>query len=297
MLHAVALPEARDPSVIEEPVRAHPEDPLRPPELRLGGMERPDVALVLPVEVPPAGPIRGEVQVAGRAPRGLEDRLLAGPAGDRAHVPEGPVRREIADEELVAVPRHPRKIPFLPTEPGAVGGHPRGGVEVAARTDHDRRRRSVGRDRDELVHDPGRIVGLGMTLPNADQPATVRRDPSVRVPIAASGVGGDRHGIAARLLAVQALVREVREGDDSVVEQVRATAVFVDRGAHVEPGRRHVLRFGERGGTDQDRSPSLGRTAFEPVRRAVVDPRLHQEIPPTDTISALIGDRHVPYGA
>jgi hypothetical protein len=87
-------------------------------------MERLHLALALPVEVPPTGPVRDEVQVAGRAPRGLEDRLLARPAGDLPHVLKGGVISEFRHIHLGSVPGHPGEIPLEPAEHRAIGGDP-----------------------------------------------------------------------------------------------------------------------------------------------------------------------------
>ena len=151
VLDAVALPQAGDPPVVEETVGRHAEDPLGPAELRLDRMQRLQVPLAFPVQVPPPGSVRDEMEVAGRAPRGLEDRLLARPAGDRSDAPEGRVTGEVRDEQLGPVPRHPGQIPFQPAELGTVGRDPRAGVEVATGSDHDGLRGAVGREGHELV--------------------------------------------------------------------------------------------------------------------------------------------------
>ena len=97
--------------VAEERVRARAEDPGGIAELGLGLEQDGALAVADPLEVPPAAPVAREDELAARAPLRLPDRLLAAPARDVLDVAERPVVREVGDEELAAVPRHPREVP------------------------------------------------------------------------------------------------------------------------------------------------------------------------------------------
>src|SRR5688572_19879375 len=107
-------------------------------------MQRLHPAVAHPIQVPPPGAVGYEVQVAGRAPRGLEDRLLTEPAGDPTCLLDRAVLGELADEDLASVPRHPGEIPFQPADLRSVGCDAGRGVEVPTRADHDGLRRAVG---------------------------------------------------------------------------------------------------------------------------------------------------------
>src|ERR1019366_5779832 len=80
---ALLLEEADDAAVRLEAVHRHGELPLRLAELGGHRMQGHDVSASLAVEVPPAAPVRGEVQFARGRPFRLEDRFL-GAAGDAA---------------------------------------------------------------------------------------------------------------------------------------------------------------------------------------------------------------------
>ena len=103
-------------------------------------------------------------------------------------------------------------------------------------------------------------------------------------------------GSRARFDAVQALVVEVRHERDALVDAVRAAAVLVHRRRTLKPS-----------GTTSTVSPSgsrLTRTTcpprrapLEPPDDAVLQPRRGQPDAGRATISAEIGDDHVPYAA
>ena len=237
-------------------------------------MERLHLAVALPIEVPPAGPVRDEVQVAGRAPRGLEDRLLARPAGDLPHVLEGGVIREVRRRR----PRIPSQGIHGRSHSSQQSIEPSGeilrrGVEVAARAD-----RSAG------SADPsGGIATNSFVTPEGSsgsgwrsrtqishRPSGVMRPSAYRSRPPDSG--GDRHRIGAELLSVEPLIGEVGEERRASVDQVGATAVLVDGRPDVEPRRGDLDRLGERGRAHEHRSSALGRPAFQPVHGAVLEP-------------------------
>ena len=72
---------ADDAAAAVEAVAGHPEGPLRHAEFGRHRLQRLDLTVALPVEVPPAAAVGDEVQLALRRPRRLEDRFVAA-AGD-----------------------------------------------------------------------------------------------------------------------------------------------------------------------------------------------------------------------
>ena len=112
-----------------------------------------------------------------RAPVGLEDRLVLA-ARDAVGVPDAPVTVEVAEPELGAVPGHARVIPHEPGEPLAARVHTRAREEIVAGDDDVRLGRSVGRQRDQLVHHLAALVALA----HADHGAAVWCHAAVGVP-------------------------------------------------------------------------------------------------------------------
>ena len=122
-----------------EAVRRPPEDPGRIGELGLHRGERVERrAVEQPVEVPPAGPVRDEVEHAVGRPLGLGDRLV-GPAGDQVRLAERAVRRRPARP---AAGWRPRACPGGPTRARRGGRRP--GRGAARRGSRGRRRGRVG---------------------------------------------------------------------------------------------------------------------------------------------------------
>ena len=90
--------------------------------------------------------------------------------------PSVPSPREVGDEELAAVPRHPREVPREEREPARRRARCAGSSRSRGRRRSIRRlRRAVGRDRDELVDDvaarPLALVALADADPEARRPA------------------------------------------------------------------------------------------------------------------------------
>ena len=94
-----------------------------------------DTSLAPAVEVPPARPVRDEVERAFWGPLWLEDGFILA-AGDLLDVLGEPVSAEITDQELGTVPGHVRMVPRQPPETPAIGAQARRGVEVGARDEH-----------------------------------------------------------------------------------------------------------------------------------------------------------------
>ena len=167
-------------------------------------------------------------EVAGGAPLGLPDRLLADPAGDE----RGRASHEVDDEELAAVPGHPGQVPREERETRAVRGDPRRCVEVAPAGDYLRLRRAVGWNGDQLVDHV-----LAVTLAHADPEAAVRRDDAVRVAMPPIGdVRRDRNRPGVRLHAVQPLIVVPCAVGDACLDAERSAAVVVHQRADAEIG-------------------------------------------------------------
>jgi hypothetical protein len=149
---------------------------------------------------------------------------------------------EIRDEELTAVPGHPRQVPGEEAEPRAVGRDPEIGVEVTAACDDARLGRAVRRHCYELVEDVPHPAARRMPLADTDPEAAVRRNSPVRVPMSpVPHLGRDRHRRPAGIDTIEPLVVEVGDVRGSIVDAVGASAVLVDARPHVE-ARRHDVR-------------------------------------------------------
>ena len=247
---------ADDRAVVEERVGLQAERPQRLAQLGLdvGQRDRPVVAEA--VEVPPPRAVGDEVQLAGGAPRGADDRFL-GPAGDALAV----------DPQRGPVPRHPRVLPAEQGEPLTVGRGSRGGEEVVAGGDEPRLLAPVRRDRDDVVD---RFATLLVALTHAHDGPAVRRRPQVGVAQRArrGGLGRDRPRLAAGVLAVEAPVGVVGEDHGRVAEgQPPAAAVLVHARANVEARRREIGALAARLAAHEDRAPALGRAALRPDQR------------------------------
>src|SRR5215218_180739 len=112
------LERANDAPGRDEGVGRHPEGPLRRTELRLRLVERLDRPLPPAVEVPPARPVRDEVERSFGGPLRLEDGFVLA-AGDPLDVLGEPFGVEITGQELRTVPGHVRMVPRQPRQPQA----------------------------------------------------------------------------------------------------------------------------------------------------------------------------------
>ena len=157
---------------------------------------------------------------------------------------------------------------------------------------------SVGSTTSSLTTSRGAIA-LGVPLPNADPVAPVRRDAPVRVAVAPTiDRRRDGNGIRARIDAVEALVVELRAERDAAMDAVGAASVLVHGRADVEAGRNDVDPTGPR----DRRLTSTTRpiSAARPSSHQTTPSSIHgadKRTPASATISAEIGDDHVPYAA
>ncbi len=107
-------------------------EPLGPAELCLHGAQRLYLTIQPSIEVPPACPIRREIEGSVGRPFRLEDGL-----GLRAchelSIEWVTVCVDLPDPELCAVPGHVRVIPSKPGQAAAIRAQPGRGVEVVSR--------------------------------------------------------------------------------------------------------------------------------------------------------------------
>ena len=118
----------KNPAVMREAVGRHPEDPLRLSELRFPRVQRNGAAIV-EVQVPIPRPVGHVVELSGRRPLWLEDRLV-GTAGNLLPLFQPAIRTEVPDPQLGAVPGHVRVLPLEPAQARSIGAHTGVGVEV-----------------------------------------------------------------------------------------------------------------------------------------------------------------------
>ena len=243
-------------------------------------------------------PVRSETKC--RSPAGLHagwkiDSSPARPATCRTYSSE-PSSRELADEDLTSVPGHPGEIPFEPARPsirraraaawsrsrdpsGSTTGSadPSGGIATSSFVTPDGSSGSGWRSRTQMSHRPS-----GVTRPSAYR----SRPPD-------SGVIAT--GSAPALLAVEPLVREVREERRASVDQVGPTAVLVNGRPNVEPASgspRPAPRTAPSASAPIVRPRPACFPASTRIRPRATAPRA--TTPSTDTISALIGETQAP---
>ena len=212
-------------------------------------------------------------------PLRLGDRFIKAPSRQDGLV-EGAVGAEGRSSKPGAVPGHVRVIPFQPGEPAAVGGQARRRQEVRADDQDVGRGRPIERDR----HDRGPgFAWAAVILANGENHQSSRIEPQVREPPGL--VGRDRDGLGvARVQSIQPPVREVGEHDHAARHGVRAAAVFVDPGPHVEWRRGQVGHRPVGRKADEDAPAALGWARLKPVDLVTVEPRLGQADHMTDHV-------------
>ncbi len=261
---AILADDARDAAIGQERVCAHAENPLRRTELGSHRRQRLDVVVVLAIQVPPAGSIRNEVQLALWTPLGLEDRLALA-TGQPSCIRDRAVRGQVADPQLRAVPGHARVVPDQPGQLAAIGADARRRIEVVAFGDDARFARAVGWHGNQLV---GRFGTFGLVpFADAQQQLAVGRQAGVGVACSRGDarLGRDRPRFLARVLAVHTLVGEVREEHRLAIDHVRATAVLVRAGSHGQRPGCQLLARAVRGLANQHDAAAFQGLAFEPV--------------------------------
>src|SRR6185369_5949703 len=218
-----------------------------------------NIAVGNPVEVPEPGPVRGEEQLPGRRPAGLEDRFGAA-AGHLGHVREAAGLVEARRVQRGAVPWHVRVVPGQPDQGRAIRGQMRARYEVGAAAQHGHV--AAG----QIYGNQGvdRLAAAGVILAYADQPVPARVDGDVGV--AHAGVVGQLLRGFGWAYPVKVLIFEIDEVDGGVVaDGQRAAAVFVDAAADVDRHRRDLAGGAVRRAADQGLPAALGRPALKPV--------------------------------
>src|SRR5271165_2930547 len=168
--------------------------------------------------------------------------------------------------------------PFEPGETCVVRPEAWCRIEVVAGDQHALRVRAAERNVDESVDwllGTGRVVLANPNHAPADNvhdAIRVTQAPRLRWSF------GDRERWCSRLLPVQALVGIVGKIDDTLADQIRATAIFVDPCADIEGAlsvrrhrRCHIGRPPGLRAADYDRSSLFLRATFNPINIAAVD--------------------------
>ena len=124
--------------------------------------------------------------------------------------------------------------PFEPSELAAVGTETRRRIKIASRLEHPWRVRSVERNFDKRVDRLGSGGGVVLADPNHPPAPRVHHAVGIAQSSRPSRVRGDCNGRPSRLLAIKALVRVVAKINDTVADEVRPAAIFMDPGPHVE---------------------------------------------------------------
>ena len=218
--------------------------------------------MALAVQVPPAGPVRDEVQDALGAPLGLHDGLLRA-AGDVSGWAEPPIRSKVGHPQVGAIPGHPWPVPGQPGKSTTIGAGPGGGVEVMPAGHHPRLSRPIHGKRHELID---HVLTL-MAFSHTHQQLAGRHESQVGVPQARRRrrLRTDRHRIARSVDAVQALVALAAGKQRPARWEVGPAAILMDPRTDVELGRHSVGGPRIVGPADHHGPAVLGRTGLQPV--------------------------------
>ena len=187
------------------------------------------------VQIPPAAAVGNEVQQAVRRPFRLANRL-ARAAGDQAWRPQAAVRVHVGQPQFRALPRQARVVPADPGQLAAIRRQTRRRIKVVAARQH--RFTPVEADGGQAVFRM-RVPFCRMLLAHGDQAGTGRIDDEVRVARVATRGQRFRRGVAGH--AVQAIVGEMRKIHGIAGHGIRAAAVFMHAGAHIEGRRREFI--------------------------------------------------------
>ena len=215
------------------------------------------------MEVPPPVGIGDTPQGPVRGPGGLERGAARAPR-DSGRSAGHPDSVELGQPERRTVPRHVRLVPREPREVPSVRARGGRGIEVMAGGEH-RLGAVVHRDRDQLV-DRRRIPAV--RLAHGEESSPSRVEGQVPEPgRARRGEGSRRPGVRLR---VDPPVRVVREPEPVPGQGMRAAAVLVHAGPHVERGRSEVLDPPRSIGSNEHVAPPFPGAALEPGDAAPV---------------------------
>jgi len=265
-----------DAAVAEVRIRRHREHPLWLPEIGVTGTQRrqrPGARIVglRPIQVPPAGAIRHEVQHTVRRPGRLEHRLT-GPSGHALSCHDLSLRVEVADPQLGAVPGHLRMAPLQPGQELSVGRDDRIGVEIGTLDQHRAMPVMVAAIRG---HGDNRGPRLARTVARILAHHHQSASPAIDTRLGeGTAPGRQRMWCASSWRRIQPLVGKMRGIDDTRIDADRPAAVLVRMRPGVEVRRQHLVHRALRPCTHHDRPTGLGWTAFNPVQRITVDAHL-----------------------
>lgn len=264
--------------VVEQREPAGADLPQRSAELLLAGAQCRALAAVgvEAVEVPVAGGVAGVDEGAVGGPFDLGDGLLRA-ARDGPGLAQQAVPGHLGDQQRGAVPGHPRMVPAQPGGAAAVRGEPGAGDEPVAVVGEFAYgvpvlgRRAVQRHRGD---DPADVGGAlpGELLQDAPHLVPLRVRPRVHPAQSAAHRRhrGERAGLAAGFVAVEALVGEVHEDHEGAGVPHQAgpglAAVLHDPTAHVPRGRQHRLLRAVGRAPHQGAPAALGGPGLGPPR-------------------------------
>jgi hypothetical protein len=146
-------------------------------ELSRHRQQRLHLAIAVAVQVPPPRPVRDEAEDAlCSIPLGLHDGLRRA-ADDVPGWAQPPVRTEIGDPQVGAIPRHARPVPGYPGKAATIGTGTGGGVEVMPTSKHPRLGRPIGGKRHELVDHFATL----MAFPHTNQQLSSPRNSQIAI--------------------------------------------------------------------------------------------------------------------
>ena len=264
---AVSVVVTRDAPIAQEGDRVLTHAPLRVAELRLGlEHHRADaVARHARGSTNRCGPTRTRDRRPGSIPGPRSTPPPARPATG-CGVAELRLDRERRDEQLGAVPGHPRQVPREPRQGRSPSAEMRGDEKKSRPPTIVRGSAEPSvRHGHQLVHDIGDRRAEVVALAHADPPPAVRRDLTVCVPLRRVGLRRDRLRCATRVLPVEPGVGQVREEHRAAVDRVGAAAVLVHprAGVRTPPGSRRPDSVCGSPLTTTNRPPSVGRLSSQ----------------------------------
>src|SRR5215470_2143680 len=150
LLTGPSLGDDREAAVVEEGIGRVAQLPLRHAELGVGQEHGLGLVTSNSVEVPPAGSVGDEMQLAAGAPLRAENRLGTA-ACDRLRRPETATVVERRDPKGAGVPWHIGLFPAQPAQPPPVGTDPRRREKAGSLIQHSYSGIMGGGDGDELA--------------------------------------------------------------------------------------------------------------------------------------------------
>src|SRR5579885_2273518 len=212
-----------------EPIGRHTKCPLRRAEFSRQLTEMAGLAMLKPIEVPPARAVRGEVQHASGRPCGLEDRFILA----ACYMPgtgNCAISRELSYPQFAAVPGHIRMIPCQPRQLLSIRAEARRGVKIVAGDQYLYLLTAVQRDTHQRID---RLAALYCVIfAHANQ--SVALPVNHKIGIAHLLLRRNRLRLRTRHQPVESLVGEIGEVDDALAHSEGAAAIFVNPRARIK---------------------------------------------------------------